>query len=247
MCHAIANRKRHAARSAGQRAAGALLLAVLPGCTWISHGQNVEGVTLYQQGFYQDAIVRFQQAKDSSPNNPDSYYNLAATYHQLAKLNHRPEDLAQAESLYNQCLDRDRDHRDCHRGLAVLLAENGRSAEAFSLLEGWVRGSPSLTAARIELARLNEEFGRLDVAQANLIEAVKLDPHNPQAFAALGRLREQSGNAAQALADYERSLTQGYQPEVAARAGVLRQALGGASATPAGGTRTVNGSVTGRF
>jgi cytochrome c-type biogenesis protein CcmH/NrfG len=80
-----------------------------------------------------------------------------------------------------------------------------------------------------------------------LIEAVKLDPHNPQAFAALGRLREQSGNTAQALADYERSLTQGYQPEVAARAGVLRQALGGANATPAGGTRTVNSNVTGRY
>jgi tetratricopeptide (TPR) repeat protein len=224
-----------------------LLLAVLPGCTWISHGQNVEGIALYQQGFYQDAMLRFQQAKDSDPNNPDSYYNLAATYYQLARLNHHPEDLAQAESLYNQCLDRDKDHRDCHRGLAVLLAENGRSAEAFSLLEGWVRGSPSLAAARIELARLNEEFGRLDVAQANLVEAVKLDPHNPQAFAALGRLREQSGNPQQALADYDRSLSLGFQPEVAARAGIIRQALGGAITTPPGGTRTVNGNLTGRY
>jgi Flp pilus assembly protein TadD len=221
---------------------------MLPGCTWISHGQNMEGVTMYQQGAYQGAVARFQQAINSDPKNPDGYYNLGATYHRLSKLNHRPEDVTHAETLYNQCLDRDANHRDCHRGLAVLLAENDRSEEAFRLLEGWAARNPSLPAAKIELARLNEEFGKYDVAQAQLIEAVNLDPHDAQALTALGRLREQSGNHAQALADYDRVLAQGYHPEVAARAGALRQALGVPPAvTPPGGTRTVNANPVPRY
>jgi len=225
-----------------------VLSACMPGCRLISHGQNAEGVTMYQQGYYQGAIQRFQQAINTDRNNPDGYYNLAATYHQLGKLNHRPEDLTQAETLYNQCLDKDANHRDCHRGLAVLLAENGRGEEAFRLLDGWAARNPSLAAAKIELARLSEEFGRLDTAQAHLIEAVNLDPNNPQALAALGRLRELSGNPAQALADYERSLAQGHQPEVAARASLLRQALVAAPVTtPAGGTRIVNGNPLPRY
>jgi len=244
----IMNPKRHGSRLARRVTALAVLSACLPGCTLFSHGKNVEGVTMYQQGSYQGAIQRFQQSISMDKNNPDGYYNLAATYHRLGKLNHRPEDLTQAEALYNQCLDRDANHRDCHRGLAVLLAENGRSDEAFRLLKGWSDRNPTLPAAKIELARLYEEFGQLDVAQANLIEAVNLDPHNPQALAALGRLREQSGNHAQALADYERSLQKGYQPEVAARAGALRQAMNAAPlTTPPGGTRTVNGNPIPRY
>jgi tetratricopeptide (TPR) repeat protein len=220
-----------------------LYLVALSGCSLTSQGQNAQGVALYQQGLYQPAMQQFERAIATDPSNPDGYYNLAATYQQRAKLTKSQNDLDQAEHFYNQCLDRDihGTHRDCYRGLAVLLCEEGRNEEAFRLLERWADRNPSLAAPKIELARLSEEFGKLDVAQQQLQEALVIEPKNPRALAALGRLRERSGNHAQALANYQRSLWHDrYQPEVAARISSLRSALGPAPLTPQGDTRMVN-------
>ena len=204
----------------------------------------MQGVALYQQGLYQPAMQHFHQAIDADPNNPDGYYNLAAAYHQLGKQSKNQGDLDQAEHFYNQCLDRDPDgtHRDCYRALAVLLAEEGRTEEAFRLLERWGERNPSSPEPKIELARLSEEFGKLDVAQQQLLDALSIDPKNARALTALGHLRERSGNHAQALADYQRSLWHDqHQPEVAARVSSLRSAMNPPPiATPPGGTRMVN-------
>src|SRR3954452_12448904 len=114
---------RPAIRSSLLAAIAALPFVALSGCGWAAHNQNVEGVGLYQQNYYPAAIAKFQQAIQSDPANADSYYNLAATLHREGKVQNRPADLAQAESYYHQCLDRDPNHKDCYRGLAVMLVE----------------------------------------------------------------------------------------------------------------------------
>jgi len=209
-------------------------------------GQNAEGVRLFQQAYYQGALQRFQQAVQTNPNDADGYYNLARTHHQLGKLHQTKADLDQAESYYNQCLDRNHDHQDCHRGLAVLLNDQGRSAEAFRLVEGWAERSPAIAGPKIELARLHEEAGHPDAARQYLVEAVAADPNNAKALAALGKLREQAGNASQALADYQRSLSiNRFQPLVAARVASLQNTLLATPGnTPPGGTRMVNTPAT---
>lgn len=227
--------------------AACLLAAVcalaLPGCGVTSHGRNMEGVRMFQQGYYQGALQKFQDALYSDANNPDSYYNLAATYHRLAQLpGGKSEDKEQAERYYNQALDRDPNHRDAYRGLAVLLAEGDRSKEAFRLMEGWVQRNPTLSNARIELARLHDEYGDRNAAKENLLEALALEPYNSRALAALGRIHEQMGNTQQALVDYQRSLWHDrFQPEVSARVAALQSTLGGGVRPPgsAPDTRTV--------
>jgi len=219
---------------------GVLLVSSTVGCGLVANSQNAQGVRLYQQGYYQQAIARFQQATTSDPKDPDGYYNLASTYHRLGKLNGRREDLAQAENLYNQCLDRDPNHRDCYRGLAVLLAEEQRTDEATRLLQGWATRNPGQAAPKVELARLSEELGDKQTAKNYLVDALAIDPYDPRALAALGRIHEEAGNTAQALSDYERSLWHDrFQPEVAARVASLRAALGPAAPPPAqpGGAR----------
>jgi Tfp pilus assembly protein PilF len=212
------------------------------GCQYASHGQNAEGVRLYQQAYYEGALQRFQQAIQTDPQNADGYYNLAATYHQLGKLHHKPNDLAQAESYYHQALDRNGNHQDCYRALAVLLVEQNRSKDAFRLMEGWSQRSPSLAAPKIELARLFEEQGNKDAAKQNLIDAIAIDPNNAKALAALGKIREDAGDTQQALANYQRSLALNqFQPQVAARVASLQgSTVAGPIVTPPGGTRTVS-------
>lgn len=226
-------------------AGGALLACMaVTGCSNVaSQANNVEGVRLYQQGNYPKASEHFQQAIAQDPNSPEGYYNLAAALHKTGTTYNRPEDLRQAENLYNQCLERDPNHTECHRGLAVLLTETGRQAEAFRLVNNWAATSPELPDPKIELARLHEEIGQTEQAKAQLVDALTVDPHNARALTALGRLRDQSGNYAQALANYQRSLEMNrFQPDVAARVAQLQAvtgAVGPATASP--DARTASG------
>ena len=225
----------------GLAAYALLTMVTSSGCNLVAHGQNVEGARLHQQGNYQAALVNFQQALSSDPNNADAYYNIGATYHRLAKLYQRENDYDQAEGYYNQCLDHDPEHRECHRGLAVMLVESGRSEEAFRLVEGWADRSPSNAEPKIELARLFDEFGDREAAREHLVDALSVEPNNSQALAALGKVHEEMGNYAQALSDYQRSLAKDrFQPEVAARVAALQSAFGPHPSDVAGGTRIVN-------
>ena len=124
-------------------AAAACAVALLGGCQLISQGHNAEGVRMYQQAYYEGALQQFQKAVDADPSNPDSYYNLGATHHQLAKLHHRDADYAQAESYYNQCIDKSPNHEECYRGLAVLLVERGHADQAQQLLTLLAQRSPT--------------------------------------------------------------------------------------------------------
>jgi tetratricopeptide (TPR) repeat protein len=219
-----------------------VLLGLLAGCnSFTAQTRNTDGVRLYQQAKYQEAEKEFQEAIYAEPENADGYYNLAATYHRIGKLERRKTDLDQAETYYNLCLDRNSNHTECYRGLAVLLAEEGRNDDAFRLLEGWVQRQPNSADAKIELARLNDEFGNRQVAKEHLIEALAAQPDNSRALAALGKIREDAGETAQALANYQRSLNQdNRQPQVVARVAALQTSATSTTTAPAGdATRTV--------
>jgi len=206
-------------------------------------GYNVEGVRLFEQGNQQAAIARFQEAVNNDPANADAYYNLARTFHSIGQQRGDAQALKHAEMLYNQCLDAEADHVDCHRGLAVLLAEMGEPDKGFNLLKNWANRRPELAEPRIELARLYEEFGDIDTATKHLESALLVDHANPRAWAALGRMREQSGDYGQALANYQRALNRNYaQDGVAQRIAALQSATSQSpfSYTPPGGTRIVN-------
>jgi tetratricopeptide (TPR) repeat protein len=229
-------------------AALALCVAAATGCSNIqSQAANVEGVRLYQQGNYQQASDRFQQAIAQNPKSPEGYYNLAASLHKTGTLYNRPSDLQQAENLYNQCLERDPNHTECYRGLAVLLNETGRQQEAFKLLNHWSNANPKSADPKIEVARLLEESGQQEQAKEQLVNALTIDPHNARALTALGRLRDQQGDHMQALANYQRSLASNrFQPEVAARVAQLQGAVGGPAApspAAANDTRTAAGAI----
>jgi tetratricopeptide (TPR) repeat protein len=69
---------------------------------------------------------------------------------------------------------------------------------------------------RIELARLHEEFSEPRQARRYLTEAIDINPRDPRAWTALAHLRENEGQLAQALTNYEQAYRlNNYQPGVA--------------------------------
>ncbi len=202
------------------------LLIPLAGCGMSAHGLNTQGVKFYQRGQYQAALGQFQRAMSADPYNADGYYNAAATYHRIGIARTNRQLLEQSEALYNQCLDFDADHVECHRGLAVLLIQTDRKQEAYDFIEKWAIQDPQNAEARIELARLHHEAGDLETASLQLQQALALDSRNPRAWTAMGHLRDQSGDTAQALENYQRSYALNRsQPDVAHRIATISQGL----------------------
>ena len=205
--------------------AGWMLLALV-GCQFAANSQNAQGTRLYEQGQYTAALQQFQQVISANPQNPDGYYNLAATTHRLGSLRKDPNLIQQAEALYNQCLDHDPNHVECHRGLAVLLVDSGRPDRAFALLKNWASENPMFSEPRIELARLYEEHGEPQTALKYLEDAVQQNANNSRAWLALANLREKSGDLTQALQNYQRTnaLSPG-QPNVTERIAAISRQL----------------------
>ncbi len=185
-----------------------------------AQGRNVDGVRDYQTGQYHGAIQHFQQALTRDPNNADAYYNLAATYYALGKMNNDQALLQQAEGLYHQCLDLNPDHTSCYRGLASLLVDTDRQESAFTLVKRWAERSYYSAEPRIELARLYDEFNDQETAIQHLTDALQIDATNARAWTAMGQLREKRGELAQALSNYQQAQNlnqhqQGLVPRIA--------------------------------
>jgi tetratricopeptide (TPR) repeat protein len=206
-------------------AAGAVCLA--PGCGIFANSDNSAGVQLYQQGAYEQAGARFQQAINNSPKHPDGYYNLGSTLHQSYRRGGNLQDAEMAETFYNQCLDRDPEHVACHRALAVLLVEKNDPDAAFRLLNNWAARSTAPAEAKVELARLHQEFKDPEEARKRLHEALEIDPNFYRARTALASMQEQTGDYTQALANYTLSYQKNpLQPGVRERIASLQQATG---------------------
>ena len=198
------------------------LMALGGGCRWGGAAQNGLGLQLYQQGRYAEALQQFELARQTDPTNPDTYYNLGSTYMHLGLTQKDTKMLEQSETLLNECLELNPNHTDCYRALAVLLVETDRSDKAFKLLQNWGTASPTLADPKVELARLQSEFGQSKAAQLTLDEALAMDPNHARAWAARGKMREDAGDLPQAIQNYQQSLAlNALQPELFQRVAAL--------------------------
>ncbi|UUO07722.1 tetratricopeptide repeat protein [Blastopirellula sp. J2-11] len=230
---------------------GILLALACTGCQMAASSSNVAGVRAVESGQPMAAVNHFHNALANDPTNADALYNMAATYHEMAKTNNDPAMLKQAEEFYNRCLDQDPNHVDCHRGLAVMLIDTKQPDRAYTLMERWAQQNPSSADPKIELARLYQEFGDEQSALTQLNQAVAIDANSARAWAALGNMREKSGDLNQALANYQRSLQlNSFQDGVSTRVATLtRQGVQADTPfSPAGDTRIVqNPNTTQRY
>lgn len=172
-------------------------------------------------------MLAFQEALKAKPNDPDTEYNIAATYHQSGRTSMKSGQEAAAQQQYDQavqyyrlCLAKKPNHADAHRGLAALYMDCKNPQEAFQVLTDWSNADPVSSEPKIELARLYQEYGQICQAQGRTTDAADMhasavvtlnkvlvaDPNNYRALRASGYIKEQTGDRAGAAADYRRSL-----------------------------------------
>lgn len=202
-----------------------LIGVILPllGCNLGVNRQNLAGKRNFESGNYPAALASFTDALHHNPSNADAHYNVARTFHQLYKKTKSNDDRTKAEYGYRTALRLSPVHPPANRGLAVLLAEDKKTNEAFALLQNWNNLQPGSAEPKIELARLYSEHGNNQTAIQLLSDALSVDFDNDRALRAIGTLREKSGQYGDAIASYQRSLQiNPMQPELSYRISQLQ-------------------------
>ena len=205
--------------------AASLWMVFVMGCA--SQNYNTEGVRYYGQAKYDAAITAFQSSLQANPSDPNTLYNIAATYHQSARSSLRSGHTAAAQQQYERadqyyqlCLAKAPNYTNAYRGLSSLYMDRQQGESAYQLLRNWYNANPTATEPKLEFARFYQEFaqicmvqGRTDDAQRYrdatttlLQQVLATEPTNYRALRALGYLKEQSGDIAGAVSEYQRSL-----------------------------------------
>ena len=205
------------------------LALCLSGCqSFKSQSLNAEGVRRMNSGDPQRAEDMFLRARSANPSDADACYNLAIIEHQRAKSCGNPDNFNRAEEYYRLALDRNPSHVDAYRGLATLYCDENRPQDAFALLENWNRQELGSVEPKIELARLYNEYNRVDQAEASLRQALAMDPQNVRALNSMAYVYEQKNMYAEASAMYCKSLqVLPTQTAINQRRAMLDQSLGG--------------------
>lgn len=212
----------------------------LSGCqSFKSQSLNAEGVRRMNSGDTQQAEDMFLRARSANPSDADACYNLAIIEHQRAKSCGNPDNFNRAEEYYRLALDRNPSHVDAYRGLATLYCDENRPGDAFALLENWNRQELGSVEPKIELARLYNEYNRVDQAEASLRQALAMDPQNVRAMNSMAYVYEQKNMYPEAAAMYCKSLqVLPTQTAINQRHAQLAQSMGGCGTCGTGACQT---------
>jgi hypothetical protein len=131
--------------------------------------QNQVGQRYYQSGNYAAARRSFERAMINNPYNSDYAFNVAAAMEQEG-------DTLAAEQMYEHALTMNPSHQPSYRALAGMWTEQGREDEAQELISAWAETQPYNAEARVEVARLQQEFSDLDIGYEEEQAAYGDDP-----------------------------------------------------------------------
>jgi Tfp pilus assembly protein PilF len=128
-----------------------------------------EALRLHAQGNLEAAEAAYLDVIRLDPQNEFAYYNLGV----IAQ--GRGDDEA-AEESYRTTLRIDADFVPALFNLAILQTEAGVLKEAVSLYDHIIEVEPGNAAAHLNLGFVLIERGKVERGQAELAEAVRLDP-----------------------------------------------------------------------
>ncbi len=136
------------------------------------------------------------------------------------------EMLEKAIASFRAVLEIEENQPEALYYLGELLLLDGQAAEAATVLERFNRVRPEVYQGALMEARARLAGGNLDEAIEVLERARRYQPSSPDLLEFLGRLHEQKGNDAEALAAFQQALERAPTLELRFRTGVLLSRLG---------------------
>jgi predicted O-linked N-acetylglucosamine transferase (SPINDLY family) len=164
-----------------------------------AEGHFQQGLTLAQQGRYEDAVVHYQQALRLKPDSAGGYNNLGNVF--ILQGN-----LPDAVASYSQAVRARPDFALGHCNLGNALREQGRLEEAVASLREALRLQPNYAEAYNNLGIALQDQGKLDEALSIYQQALRCKPDYPEAHLNLGNVFKELGRLDDALAAYRNGL-----------------------------------------
>jgi len=160
---------------------------------------NDDGVSMFGQGRYREAIESFEVAATLAPQDPHILFNMGQAYDRLG-------EAKKAETYYNECLARDKNHAEARHALANLYYKTGRADQGNKMIDDWLNqeGGPVADGYVLDAWRLRQEKD-LPRAMERLQRAVSMEPRNPRALIEMGIAFEMMNMPDRSLVLYERA------------------------------------------
>lgn len=138
------------------------------------------GVLAFQLGDMETALAEFQQALVEDPDDPDSHYQLGATYLVLAypmgAVEPDPDLLKQAEDQFELSLQTSPDKPEALVGLANIYMLSNDLTQAIELLEKAIQAEPNMREALFALGRAYAFSGNISNAKTTLEKFLDTSP-----------------------------------------------------------------------
>jgi Tfp pilus assembly protein PilF len=177
---------------------------------------NDDGVYLFAQGQYREALENFELALTLQPGDAGLLFNAGQCHDRLGHWQ-------TAEKYYLESLQLHAKHLEARQAYITLLYRTGRAAQADQLIDDWLHQQPDLADAYVLDAWRLRQQNAVPQAHARLQQALALDPHHSRALTELAIIYEQTGMPERAYVLYERILARDpRQHEVAQRLAELR-------------------------
>jgi tetratricopeptide (TPR) repeat protein len=167
-----------------------------------------EGVTLSNEGKYDESIAKFNEVLTKAPKCVECYNNIGAVYT-------RKKDFDQAEAAYKKALELKPDSVDAYNGLANVY--NGQrkfdqAAEASAQAQKLASAAPGAAGGAASAGSVFNQgviawnAGKIPDAQKLFEQAVQLDPKLAEAHYWLGMANVNQNKLAEAVKYFEEYL-----------------------------------------
>jgi tetratricopeptide (TPR) repeat protein len=195
-------------------AAVALAALLLGGCQPAGPKSLLLGEKYIEQGDYEKALKYLTRATVLIPEHPQVWNHLGLAYHGL-------QQPVKAVEAYQRAIRIHRNIPEPHYNLGMLLLEQHHYPQAIAELSTFVNLKTNSAAGWVKLGTAYLRLKRPDDAERALMQALRIDPKNPEAHNALGLAHVQRKRPREAVQSFNNSL----QFDAAYAPAVLNQAI----------------------
>jgi len=148
---------------------------------------------------YARAVPLYRQAAEAAPEDPDAWYNLAATLQEAGQL-------PAARQAIERGLKLDASRPEAHNTLGIVAMSEGRLEPARQEFELAARLDPRNARAINNLGNVLKALGKLDDAEQAYKRSAALAPRYPDPLNGLGTLKVERDRPREALPYFESAL-----------------------------------------
>lgn len=164
-----------------------------------AEGMNNVGLTHVEQGDWDEALRRFEQAASIDPHHAEAQNNLGNALRQQGQLE-------QAIDCFRRALAADPNNARAYFHLGQTLSALGRLAPAAASFSRSLRLEPNNVEAGVSLGISLMMQGKLDEAEQCFRQALELQPKSSSAYHGLGLVYRERGDLQRAVECFDAAL-----------------------------------------